>query len=429
MGGVSLLWNNITGPAMVALAGVYMNAGWLPATVLLALVGVMSGFGGGFLIEAMSRLPGNAEFEERIEMMYLARQVLAPLAYRVTIFLFVVNLQLSNITAIIQSTQTADYTIMAIAGKTCGVEFYPHLSWNCVDGQQAAAQNSAAGSSTGDDGLSDADSPFGPVWVVSIGFVLVLIITIPLGYFNLDDNIYVQILAAAILVFFTLIGWFYGFAQPEQLAWDGVAAVGVSPLQACAQGTESCVTQGGLGSQIGPIVFNYAYVVTLPSWINEMKPGLSVNKQLWGALIPGIATFIVLGWFSAAFYQTEPGIPDSEDLLSGLTGPSISKFAQAASFVFPPAALISGIPIFSIVIRYNILENGLCGIFWANIWAVVFPWIVALIFYAGSSMNNLMNYVSLISTIPLNLTVPCKPHTSFRVAAFPFRLPRVLVRV
>ena len=78
MGGVSLLWNNITGPAMVALAGVYMNAGWLPATVLLALVGVMSGFGGGFLIEAMSRLPGNSEFEERIEMMYLARQVLAP---------------------------------------------------------------------------------------------------------------------------------------------------------------------------------------------------------------------------------------------------------------------------------------------------------------------------------------------------------------
>jgi hypothetical protein len=101
-------------------------------------------------------------------------------------------------------------------------------------------------------------------------------------------------------------------------------------------------------------VFNYAYVVTLPSWINEMKPGLSVSWQLWGALIPGIITFVVLGWVSAAFYQTA-GIPDSEDLLSGLTGDSISKFTQAASFVFPPAALISGIPIFSIVIRYNLL--------------------------------------------------------------------------
>lgn len=66
LGGVSLLWNNITGPAMVALAGVYMNAGWLPATVLLTIVGIMSGFGGGFLIEAMSRMPGNANFDERM---------------------------------------------------------------------------------------------------------------------------------------------------------------------------------------------------------------------------------------------------------------------------------------------------------------------------------------------------------------------------
>ena len=28
LGGWSLLWNNITGPAMVALGGVYLNAGW-----------------------------------------------------------------------------------------------------------------------------------------------------------------------------------------------------------------------------------------------------------------------------------------------------------------------------------------------------------------------------------------------------------------
>jgi hypothetical protein len=234
--------------------------------------------------------------------------------------------------------------------------------------------------------------------------------------------------------------------HPEHLDWDGVASFGPSNITRCSGGTVSCATQGGLGSQVGPIVFNYAYVVTLPSWINEMKPGLPVNLQLWGALIPGIITFVVLGWVSAAFYQTA-AIPDSEDLLSGLTGDSISKFTQAASFVFPPAALISGIPIFSIVIRYNLLgalqsmtrpsalcratswpslagvgyvcstllatdsqssvcmaENGIANVFWSNMWAVVFPWVVALVFYAGSEMNNLMNYVSLISTIPLNLT-------------------------
>ena len=284
----------------------------------------------------------------------VCRKVLGTWSYRLTILLFVVNLQLSNITAIIQSTQTADYTIMAIAGKTCGMEFYPKLHWHCVDLEQADDAGGSDSGSLADDGLSDSDSPFGPVWVVSIGFLIVLVVTIPLGYFNLDDNIYVQVVAAAILIFFTLIGWFYGFTRPEHLEWDGVAPVGPANITRCSHHTVSCATQGGFGSQVGPMVFNYAYVVTLPSWINEMKPGLSVNLQLWGALIPGIITFIVLGWFSAAFYQTV-GIPDSEDLLSGLTGDSISKFAQAASFVFPPAALISGIPIFSIVIRYNLL--------------------------------------------------------------------------
>ena len=49
------------------------------------------------------------------------------------------------------------------------------------------------------------------------------------------------------------------------------------------------------------------------------------------------------------------GIPDSEDILSGLSGDGVRKAAEIASFVFPPAALISGIPIFSIVIRYNLV--------------------------------------------------------------------------
>lgn len=37
------------------------------------------------------------------------------------------------------------------------------------------------------------------MWVISIGFVVVLVITIPLGYYNLDDNIKVQVGAAVLL--------------------------------------------------------------------------------------------------------------------------------------------------------------------------------------------------------------------------------------
>ena len=48
------------------------------------------------------------------------------------------------------------------------------------------------------------------------------------------------------------------------------------------------------------------------------------------------------------------------DILSGLSGPSVRRVAEIASFVFPPAALISGIPIFSIVIRYVSVRVCVC---------------------------------------------------------------------
>ena len=76
---------------MVALPAVYLNAGWLPASVLLIVTGLCSGFGGGFLIEAMGRLPGNEHFDQRGEMMYLAKKVMGVWAYRLTIVLFVVR--------------------------------------------------------------------------------------------------------------------------------------------------------------------------------------------------------------------------------------------------------------------------------------------------------------------------------------------------
>eukprot|EP01052_Picozoa_sp_SAG31_P057959 SAG31_NODE_17442_length_670_cov_1.155867_2_plen_75_part_00 len=53
---------------------------------------------------------GNEQFTQRMEMMALAKLVIgSPWLYRIILLLFVTNLQLSNITAIIQSTQTADY--------------------------------------------------------------------------------------------------------------------------------------------------------------------------------------------------------------------------------------------------------------------------------------------------------------------------------
>ena len=126
----------------------------------------------------------------------------------------------------------------------------------------------------GDGGASSVDSPFGDSWVLSLGFIFVALITIPLGYWNLDDIIGVQI-GAGLLLFCIMIAWMYEFFN-RGLDYR-VPMFGPNP-----------------SGQIGTCVFNYAFIVTVPSWVNEKKPGISINKSIWSALLPAFISFTLL---------------------------------------------------------------------------------------------------------------------------------------
>ena len=189
--------------------------------------------------------------------------------------------------------------------------------------------------------------------------MVVGILTIPLGYWNLDEIIGVQI-GAGILLFVIIGAWMYEFLN-RGLKYD-VPMFGSDPA-----------------SQIGTCVFNYAFIVTVPSWVNEKKAGISINKSIWAALIPSIISFTMIGWIGALAIKTST----TTDLLASLSTPETSTVAQIATYLFPWAALVSGIPILSIVIRYNLIENKVCDKRWGNFWSVIFPWIVAACLDSG----------------------------------------------
>ena len=69
LGSWSLLFNNITGPGMISLISIYITSGWLPASILFIVVGIMSGYVSEFLVDAMQMVPGNENFEKRVELM------------------------------------------------------------------------------------------------------------------------------------------------------------------------------------------------------------------------------------------------------------------------------------------------------------------------------------------------------------------------
>eukprot|EP01090_Pellita_catalonica_P020475 TRINITY_DN7337_c0_g1_i1.p1 TRINITY_DN7337_c0_g1~~TRINITY_DN7337_c0_g1_i1.p1 ORF type:complete len:189 (-),score=25.49 TRINITY_DN7337_c0_g1_i1:5-499(-) len=102
--------------------------------------------------------------------------------------------------------------------------------------------------------------------------------------------------------------------------------------------------------------------------------------------------------------------PPDDDILSVINDASPHSFrivAEISVYAFPVVVLLTSIPVFSIIIRYNLLESGLCKrkIF-ANFWAVLFPWVVAVPFYTGSGLQNIISWVGLIVNGIINFVIP-----------------------
>lgn len=221
--------------------------------------------------------------------------------------------------------------------------------------------------------------------MISLGYLVVLVLTIPIGFFDLESNMWVQVLGLVLLVY-CFIAWI---------------------IQFCVIGFNAdrlpTFVPSGSGSVLASVVFNFGFVTTVPSWLNEKKRDVSVHHSVWVTILIGGVMFLGLGLVGGAsnidFHK--------QDLLAAITsGKNSGWYAVLAAYLFPPAALLTGIPVFSIIIRYNLLENKICGPVAANLFAVVFPWAVALFFYTGSFLEQLINWSSALIFSALNFTFP-----------------------
>jgi len=392
-GGFSLLVNNMTGPGMVLIPPLLQAAGWFTPILCMIVFCIVATFSSTMLCEAMSRVPGNEKFQGRIELTTLAKVYFGRLGFYITIILFVFSLQSMNIASIIESAQTMDITILAVTTITCGLEFFPSPGFICarVPGTDA--------------------SPFGSIFIISIGFIFVLLIAIPLGYYNLDDNIIVQKIAFSLFMFIS-VEWICFFFY-RGLDFSKVPMFGKDQTQV-----------------LGTIVFNYAYVVSVPSWVNEKKEEVSINKSLWGASILSTLLFVIIGIMGSTCYQFSD---KGQDLLNVINSSALKHndffhiLSRITVYVFPIVTQLSGIPVFSIIIRYNLLENKICGKFWANMWSVIFPWVVAVPFYTGSGLSTIIGWTSLFVNGFINFVIPLLLFIMSHKANFEKRRPQMIV--
>ena len=96
-----------------------------------------------------------------------------------------------------------------------------------------------------------SSTPFGDMYVLSVGILIVLAVVVPLGYINLSNNIIVQ-KGAFMSVIAIAIWWTIDFAR---IGFKGNVPV-----------------WGGMSNQqsvLGTVMFNFVVAVAIPSWCNE----------------------------------------------------------------------------------------------------------------------------------------------------------------
>jgi amino acid permease len=369
-GGFCLIFNNACGAGVASIPLVFATAGWLPALIVMIFLWLSSTLASAMVCETMCGIPGNSDFSARVELSTCVQYFLGRRSYILTqVFLFL-SLQSLNVSAIIISAQAVDQAFVHALGYSCGVGYHPS-SESSVFGAWCVEHTSH-------------DSPFGKEGVVaSFGYVAAAIFAIPLGIFNLEDNINVQI-ACMWLTLACVGSWFWSLLVSPDTQWKPIPMTGPDDSQL-----------------IGTLLYNFAYVVTIPSWCNEKRAGVSVNRSLWGASSVCFLCYTFVGIIGASTFLHQ--VSPADDFLACLNHHGL---APVAVYFFPLMAALSGVPIFCIILRQNLLETNVCTRFTANLLAVVAPWLVALPLQTGNGLQTVINYTSLLFGSVVNFVIP-----------------------
>jgi hypothetical protein len=243
---------------------------------------------------------------------------------------------------------------------------------------------------------------------------------IPCGRWNLDDNMYIQT-GAFILTILCWLIWI----------WASFAAMGDDFNTASVVAVNSNSLTGSQAGVLGNILFNFGFVTTVPSWINEKKPGVSTNRSLWYSTTFCVVIFFAVGLPGAYAYSdvlqgpvtascarmaTESDYNCANDMLQVLSTRALVPKSwdhpfgrvvlKTSVYLFPIVAVISSIPVFSIVIKYNMMENGFSKTT-SFLWGVIFPWIFAFpLLYMPSVLAQFVNFTSLVFVSFTDFIVP-----------------------
>jgi hypothetical protein len=152
---------------------------------------------------------------------------------------------------------------------------------------------------------------------------------------------------------------------------------------------------------LGSIIFNYAFIVMVPSWLNEKRAEVSVNRTVWSATITSTLLYLAVGLCGGLAYDNVQG-----NFLNSLASHCNPTITRLAAFLFAIVCVGLSVPIFCIMVRYNLIVDGLCGDRTAIFYSVILPFMTSWLFYHGGAFNLVVSWSGQLNNGPVNFIFP-----------------------
>jgi amino acid permease len=103
---------------------------------------------------------------------------------------------------------------------------------------------------------------------------------------------------------------------------------------------------------LGSIMFNYGFVVMVPSWLNEKKPSVSVNKTLWTSTVVSTILYILIGVLGGLAYEDIDG-----NFLNTLSSHCNPLLTRLTAFSFAVICVGLSVPVSSAACKFFLASN------------------------------------------------------------------------
>lgn len=365
---------------MLNLPDTYQRAGIIPTTIVIVFVCALSALCCLHMSNTISKVHANSRFVKDIGYSECFKYFWGPRSYVYTQVLFYCCILCLNVSSIVDTSQVID-TILGhwLENGTAAISMNfddDALVLRCVKWDYSSC--------TEDMLLTGECVPFfnEDGILFTGGYALTLLFFMPMALMDLKENAAMQVIGFIVLLMASLV--FVILFMQEGINFDNITL----------WGTE-------WGSLFGVVLFNFALVIAVPSWLYEKEESVSVPVVIHSSSVLSAVLYVFIGILGAI---SMPFI--SPNMLESLMSGAFGMPMQICASVFAFFIIGLGAPLFSVLTRMNLTCNDLLSRGKANVVAVYVPFLMSWLFYQGDSITQLLSWGGIIFTSLIAFILP-----------------------